>query len=470
MRNNSPGNDAARDLAGSTRRALGAGLVLLALLSTTLAAGPQIQHWQTEQGVSVLFIAAPELPMVDVRMVFDAGSARDGGQKGLARLTNGLLIEGAGGLAGGHLRERLADLGAQYSFRTGRDSAWVGLRSLSDAELLIPAGEVLATIVAKPDFLPEPFTRERTRQLQALRERGESMRAIAADAFYTRVYRAHPYASPTLGRENSITVLTRTDAELFHARYYAQSNCIVAIIGDLTRGQAEQLAASITSDLPSGDAAPALPALTQRQVEDPADGPGGETHINHDSKQTHVLFGQPGPAYNDPDYFALYVGNHVLGGGGFSSRLMKHIREEQGLAYSANSYFRPLKIGGPFIAGVQTRNESVQASIATLRATINAFIEEGPSEEELEHAKQNIIGGFALRIDSNSKKLGYLMRIGVHGLAADHLDEFPLNVEAITVSDVRNAFRRRLDPAGMSLITVGSQPDVPADMAPAAQQ
>ncbi len=146
----------------------------------------------------------------------------------------------------------------------------------------------------------------------------------------------------------------------------------------------------------------------------------------------------------------------MLGGGGFTARLMQRIREDQGLAYTAHRYFWPLKVGGPFVAGVQTRNESVQRSLVILKNTISAFIDEGLQTDELDRAKKNIVNGFPLRIDNNRKKLGYLVQIGTHDLSPDYVDEFTTRVEAVTIEDVQGAFRRRLEPATMTLITVGA--------------
>ena len=158
----------------------------------------------------------------------------------------------------------------------------------------------------------------------------------------------------------------------------------------------------------------------------------------------------------DPDYFALYVGNHVLGGSGLVSRISDEIREKRGLAYSAYSYFFPMHVAGPFMMGLQTRTEKTSEAIALLQKTLRKYIDEGPTAEELKASKQNITGGFPLRLDSNAKIIGNLAVIGFYGLPLDYLDTFNRHVEAVSVKDIRDAFRRRIDPDDLVTVTVGS--------------
>ncbi len=408
----------------------------------------QIEHWQTENGARVFFLAAPEVPMVDVRIVFDAGSARDGNHPGVAALTNALLIEGADGLSGEQLRDRVADLGAQYRHSVDRDKAWVGARLLSDEDSRQRLTTVLSTLLAKPDFLPEVFVREQTRQLQAIRERSQSLRNVAQDAFYATAYEGHPYATPALGTQTTLTAVTRVDVELFHARYYTARNAVIAIIGDLTQSDARDMAAGVSKDLPAGEPTAALPPAVSTLARQRA--------TVKQSAQTHVWLGLPVMSYGDPDYFALYVGNHMLGGAGLVSRLFKVIREERGLAYSAYSFFAPLRAAGPFVAGLQTRNDQLGGALELLRATIGDFVRKGPDPEELESAKQNIVSGFPLRVDSNGKKLEQLVTIGFFGLPLDYLETFSARVEKVTQEQVRDAFKRRVRLEQMVLVTVGS--------------
>jgi zinc protease len=165
--------------------------------------------------------------------------------------------------------------------------------------------------------------------------------------------------------------------------------------------------------------------------------------------------GQPGVRRGDPDYFALYVGNQILGGGGLVSRISEEVREKRGLSYSAYSYFLPMRADGPFVLGLQTRNDSADEALKVLRQTLVDFRNDGPTGKELEAAKRNITGGFPLKIDSNSDILGYIAMIGFYKLPLDYLDTFNGKIEAVTAKQIRDAFQRRVDPDRMVTVTVG---------------
>jgi zinc protease len=182
---------------------------------------------------------------------------------------------------------------------------------------------------------------------------------------------------------------------------------------------------------------------------------GKTERIRCPSAQSHVLAGQPGMARADADYFPLYVGNFILGGSGLVSRLSDEIREKRGLSYSAYSYLNPMRVPGPFVLGLQTRNTQADAALKVMRETLMRFVETGPTEMELVAAKKNISGGFPLRLDSNRDILGYLAVIGFYDLPLDWLETYVPNVEAVTAESIRDAFRRRIRPAEMVTVVVG---------------
>ncbi|GAB4301687.1 MAG: pitrilysin family protein [Thiohalomonadaceae bacterium] len=414
------------------------------ILATAL---PQIEHWQTGNGARVYFVAAHELPMVDVQVVFDAGSARDA-QPGVANLTAGLLTEGAGKLEADAIAETFDALGARIGSSAGRDYASVTLRSLTAPTLLQPALDTLSLILRAPTFPAAAFERERKRVLIGLRAQEQNPAALAERAFYRALYGNHPYAHPPLGTAQSVTALRRDDVLSHYRRYYVARNAIVVIVGALQRTAAEQVAETLVGQLPPGNAPAPLPAVAEVS---------GETvRITHPSSQTHILLGQPVLRRGDPDYFALYVGNHILGGSGLVSRLSEEVREKRGLAYSAYSYFLPMREAGPFQLGVQTKNESATEALEVMRATLERYRSEGPTAAELLAAKKNITGGFPLNIDSNSDIAGYLAMIAFYGLPLDYLDRFIGEVNAVTAAQIRDAFQRRVDPARLVTVTVGN--------------
>jgi zinc protease len=181
--------------------------------------------------------------------------------------------------------------------------------------------------------------------------------------------------------------------------------------------------------------------------------------IDHPSTQTHILVGQTGIKREDVDYFPLYVGNHVLGGGGMVSRLFAEIREKRGLSYSANSYFSPMRENGPFTASLQTRTDQTKEALLVLQEQLKIFIDNGPTEAELEASKKNITGGFPLRLSSNSKIIAYIGMIGFYDLPRDYLETFNANVNAVTVDQIKDAFKRRLSPDKFVTVMVGPLKD-----------
>ncbi|HJP36441.1 MAG: pitrilysin family protein [Gammaproteobacteria bacterium] len=423
-----------------------AGIFLFAV--PAVQAVPTIQHWVTDNGARVLFVEAPEIPIVDVRFVFGAGSSRDQSNSGLAQLVSRLLREGAGALDANAFNEQLAATGAVFSTGALRDMAWVSLRSLSDQQYLAPALKLLQAVLSSPRFDGDAIERSKANTLVEIRREQQSPSKIASKAFYKAVYGDHPYASPMRGTETSVSAMSRDDIVGFNSRYYVAQNATVAIVGSLSRTQAERIAADLSASMAAGEAARALSPVPMLPE-------AASHHIEFPSIQSHVRIGQPGLKRGDPDYFPLLVGNHILGGGGLVSILFDEVREKRGLSYSVNSYFSPMAELGPFTASLQTDNSQQDEAITVLRNELDKFITNGPTPEALQAAKQNLIGGFPLRIASNSKTVEYLAMIGFYRLPLDYLQTFTGHVAAVTIEDVRSAFRRRLDPAKMIMVVVG---------------
>ncbi|MGB5180217.1 MAG: pitrilysin family protein [Gammaproteobacteria bacterium] len=428
---------------------LTAAVLLLWLFAVPAASAmPAIQHWVTDNGTRVYFVAAPELPMVNINVTFAAGSARDDGHAGVANMTSTLLDMGAAGLSADEIASRAESLGAELATGSARDMAWVTLRSLSDAAYLQPALKLLADVINRPDFNEKDFARERERTLVAIRRSEQSPATVAEYTFFSAVYGNHPYATRPGGTVESVGALQLEQIKAFYKRYYVARNAVFSIIGDLDRKAAGQLVEQVIAQLPAGKRAAALqsvPVLTKAQ----------EQHVYHPSTQTHVNMGAPGMHRGDPDYFALYVGNHVLGGGGLVSRLFEEVREKRGLSYSVNSNFSPMEQNGPYMFSLQTRNDQVDESLVVMRETLQDFVDKGPTEKELIASKKNITGGFPLRIASNSSILDYLTMIGFYDLPLDYLEVFNDRVMAVTRAQIIDAFQRRVAPDTMVTIIVG---------------
>ena len=424
-----------------------ASLVFLASLNSAYAT-PHIQHWQTANGAQVYFVEDNDLPMMDVAVDFAAGSAfNETNQSGVAVLTHSLLDLGAEGLNEDDIAKRIADVGAQLGGHFDNDRAGLTLRSLSNRTEREAGLAILTALLQKPLFPETILQREKTRLIAGLKEAETKPESIASKAFGKAVFGAHAYGATA--EVSDIEKIQRADLEQFYRRHYAANGAIVALMGDISHSEAEAIAQQLTAQLPAGGASRQIPSVT---LEIPA----SEQRLAHPASQSHILIGAPGIARDDPDYFPLYVGNYILGGGGFVSRLMNEIREKRGMAYSVYSYFMPMQQAGAFQIGLQTKKEQSDAALKQVRITLNDFVSQGITERELAAAKQNIIGGFPLRIDSNKKILDYLSVIGFYNLPLTYLDDFSSKVDAVTVRQVREAFKRRVHPDAMATVIVGA--------------
>jgi len=424
------------------------GFVLL-ILSHQVYSAANIENWHTSQGSPVFYVETKGLPMVDIRLIFDAGSARDGDQYGLASLTSALLDTGAGPWNADQIANRFESVGAQFSTSVSKDMASLSLRSLTAEKLLQKSLKTLRAIVSQPVFNEADFQREKQRTLASLKHREESPGALASIAFAKVLFKDHPYAHPGSGVVETVLSFSADDLKAFYKKYYVANNAMVVIVGDIKKQQAMEIAESLVVDLATGTKPPVLTEVALPKQ-------GIKQHIEYPSSQTHVLAGLVGMHRKDPDYFSLYVGNHILGGSGLVSQLFGEVREKRGLAYSAYSYFSPLLRKGTFTMGLQTRNDQTSQAVQVMQETLTNFVEQGPSEQELIAAKKNITGGFALRFDTNNKLTGYVSMIGFYQLALDYLEVFQQKVEAVTLESIRDAFNRRVKPENINTITVGA--------------
>lgn len=418
-----------------------------------------IQHWREPSGAQVWLVESPAIPMVDVEIDFDAGSRRDPAeQAGLASAVATMASKGvragrgAAALDENALGEAWADLGAQFEVTAGRDALSYSLRSLTDPDLLDKAVLLAARQMAEPAWPQDVWERERARWTAALREADTRPGTVAGQAFAAAVYGNHPYGQrPT---EATLARIQLADMQQFHARHVDACRARVHIVGAVQRAQARLLVAALLARLPASDPCAALPAIPEVAPL----GAAAEKDIPFASAQAQVLIGQPGFKRSDPDFLALLVGNHILGGGGFVSRLTEEVREKRGLSYSVYSGFSPGLHAGAFTVALQTRPDQAAQALQVARDVLARFVAEGPTDEELRAAKDNLVGGFALRIDSNRKLLSNVVNIATNGLPLDYLEGWTQRVEALTVADIRAAMTRKLQPARMVTVVLGAQP------------
>ncbi|MET1080394.1 MAG: pitrilysin family protein [Pseudomonas sp.] len=406
-----------------------------------------IQTWRTAEGAKVLFVEARQLPMFDLRLTFAAGSSQDAGVPGLAMLTNAMLNEGVPGKDVTAIAEGFEDLGAEFGNGAYRDMAVASLRSLSAPAQREPALQLFAQVLGQPSFPADALARIKNQVLAGFEYQKQNPGTLAGLELFKRLYGEHPYAHSSEGTAQSIPGISPAQLRAFHAQAYTPGNLVIALVGDLSREEAQALAAQVSAALPKG---PALPKMAQ-----PHPPKAGLTHIEFPSNQTHLLLAQLGIDRQDPDYAALYLGNQVLGGGGFGTRLMTEIREKRGLTYGIYSGFSAMQARGPFTISLQTRAELSEGTLALVQQLLRDYLASGPTPKELDDAKRELAGSFPLSTASNADIVGQLGAIGFYDLPLTHLEDFMRKVQALSVDEVKTAMAKHLNVDQLVIVTAG---------------
>lgn len=410
-----------------------------------------IQTWNTAEGAKVLFVESRELPMFDIRLTFAAGSSQDRKTPGISTLTNAMLNEGIHGKDVTAIAQGFEGLGAEFENGSYRDMAVASLRSLSAPDKREPALKLFSEVLGKPTFPADSLTRIKNQLLASFEYRKQNPGAIAGEALFKQVYGDHPYAHPSDGDAHSINAINIAELKAFHAKAYAAGNAVIALVGDLSREEAQAIAAQVSSALPKGPALPKVPM--------PVEPKAGATHIEFASNQTHLMLAQLGIDRNDPDYVALNIGNSVLGGGGFGSRLMTEVREKRGLTYGVSSGFTAMQVPGPFLISLQTRADMSQNTLKLVQDIVREFLANGPTQKEIDDVKRELTGSFPLSAASNSAIVGQLGAIGFYNLPLTYLEDYMTQAQNVTVEQVKAAMSKHLSADKMVIVTVG--PNVP---------
>ena len=406
-----------------------------------------IQHWTTAEGTRVLFVEARELPMFDLRLTFAAGSSQDGATPGVATLTNAMLNEGVAGKDVTAIAEGFEGLGADFGNGSYRDMAVASLRSLSAVDKREPALKLFTEVVGKPTFPEDALKRIKNQMLAGFEYEKQNPGKIAGKTLFANLYGNHPYAHPSDGTAQSVTAITLDQLRAFHGKAYAAGNAVIALVGDLSRSEAEAIAAQVSAGLPKG------PALAK--PEQPVEPKPGMTHIDFASKQTHLMLAELGIDRNDPDWPALSLGNQILGGGAFGTRLMSEVREKRGLTYGVYSVFSPMQVRGPFMINLQTRAELSEGTLKLVQDLLADYLKNGPTQQELDDAKRELAGSFPLSNASNASIVGQLGAIGFYNLPLSWLEDFMQQSQALTVEQVKAAMNKHLAADKLVIVTVG---------------
>lgn len=423
-----------------------------ALLSTHLTEAKtfETQSWVTHNGVSVVFYPAKEVPMLDISLAFAAGSAYDDAHFGLSALTTRLMNQGNKGIDAHQLAEKLETTGAQYAAVSTRDMAVFTLRTLTKPDSLTAATDAFALITSHPDFPEAAFVREKNQQIMGIKQELESPDEVANQAFFKSLYQAHPYAHPINGEPEQVNALSLQQVHDFYQRYFVAKNAILVLVGAIDTQTAHALSEKLTADLAEGKASLPIPQASPLQQET-------TIHIPFPSSQTMIRLGQLGITHQSPLYFPLFLGNYILGGGALVSDLAIELREKRGLTYGVVSQFSPMPGTGPFVISLSTRNAMEKTASQLTRSILLDFIKNGPTEAQVQDAKQYLIGAFPMALASNRNIADMLLKIRFYHLPDDYLNTYIQQINAVKVEQVKQAFQSTMTPKSLLEVTVGKK-------------
>jgi len=431
-------------------------ILVFGLLQSAQAILP-IEKLDSVKGAKAYLVQTKALPMLDIEISIDAGDRFDPtGKSGLASMTAELMNYGArsskGALSEAQIADEIADLGANFGISVGGERAVIRIRSLSRKDLRDRVVQLASAMLSAPTYDAKILEREKQRAITGLLEAETKPESVLERRFRKSVYGNYPLSeSPSVKSVGSVSV---SDLARFHQQFYRGDRIIVSIVGDVSPAEASEIVGVLLKNVPqSGAAIPALPQFERSPIEPLA---SRQIYIPFDSQQAHIAMGMTAITRSNPDYFPLIVGNYILGGGGFVSRLMSEVREKRGLAYSVFSYFAPGKDTGIFQAGLQTKGDQATLALEVMNSTIANFIANGATPSELQAAKANLVNGFPLRIDNNRKLLDNVSSIAWNTLPLDTLETWTTKVDAVTLEQVSAAFQKYLAMDRMKIVVLGA--------------
>jgi zinc protease len=431
-----------------------ASLAVIAGVLTLLAATPSlalnIQRSTLSNGAVVLVSEEHQLPMVTLSIAFDAGARRDPkGKEGLAELTARCLSQGTKQLTSTEFDQKVDFMGSSVGVNAGRDYASAGLTTLKKYQ--DDTFKLLAGILVEPGLREADIERKRAEQVAQIKAAEEQPGYTAELAFTQELFGDSPYGHLDTGSAESVGKLTSDDVRNFYRDFYKLGSAVIAVTGDIT---ANEIKASLEKELTG------LSGTVSPQPEPPAPSVASGFHlklIDRSVQQANIMMGFGGVARSNPDYYRLQVMNYILGGGGFSSRLMQIVRSKGGLAYSIGSEFEPGKFPGSFTVSLQTKNQSSNQAIDLILQQLRKIQEEPVSDEELDGAKKFLIGSFPLKIDKQSGIASFMLQVELYGLGLDYAEKYPKLIEAITKEDVQRAAKEYLHPDSVIVVAVANQ-------------
>ncbi len=423
--------------------------MLFALVATysTSASAMKIQTVKSPGGIEAWLVEEHSVPLMALRFAFEGGNSQDpDGKEGVANFLTAMMDEGAGDLTALQFQERTEEVAMRMGFEDTRDALYGSFETLTvnrDASV-----ELLKLAINKPRFDTDAVDRIRGQLLASLAFAAKDPDRVASREWSAAAFPGHPYGRSATGTVESISRLTRDDLESYRKRVFAKENLKVVAVGDIDAATLGKLLDDVFGDLPE------KAQLTPVPTVEPSKG-GILNVIEMPVPQSVATFGLAGVKRKDPDFIPAFVMNHILGGGGFSSRLMEEVREKRGLAYSVYSYLQPYQHASLFVGGVATKNEEIAQSLEVITAELQRMAKDGPTPEELENSKNYLIGSYPLRFDTNAKIASQLLGILQDDLGIDYVDKRNELIKAVTLEDVKRASARILQTNNLITTVVG---------------
>ncbi len=430
------------------RRAAALACGLAGLLATAATARAQVVERATlDNGLTLVLSTQSAVPIVAIHCLADGGARLDPpGKAGLAGLTASLLAEGTKGRSSQDIARLVDSLGG--SFRTEAAQDWVSLSASVLSRDFETGVDLIARSLREPTFPADEVARRRTEILGDLAAQEDDPTALGHRAFRKAVFGTAPYGHPVDGTPETVKRLTREDVVAYHRKAVRPERTLCTMVGDVAAESMREVAGRLLAQWrQAGDPAP--------EPTPGASPPARELVVDMPVSQASIVLGQVGVARSNPDYFAILLMNHILGGGGFTSRLMQKVRTEGGLAYGVGSSFASTRLPGPFQVALQTKVESAAEAMRIVQSEIRRLHDEGATAEELEAAKAYLTGSFPLRLDSTGKLGAFLAQVQYFGLGDDYIARYAERVRAVSVEDVRRAAATYLHPDALVQVVVG---------------
>lgn len=424
-------------------------LVLFLLVNLTRPANAmQIQTVKSPSGIEAWLVEDHSVPLMALRFAFEGGNAQDpAGKEGLANFLTAMLDEGAGELKSSEYQERMEDIAMRMSYEDTKDAFYGSFETLTVNR--DKAVDLLRLALTKPRFDTDAVERIRGQLLAGLVYADRDPEKVASKTWFATAFAGHPYGRPASGTADSVKSISRDDLEWYRSRVFARSNLKVVAVGDIDAASLGKLLDTVFGGLAGN--AQLTPVAAIRPMA------GTQKIVDMNVPQSVAVFGLGAMARKDPDFIPAFVVNHILGGGGFASRLMEEVREKRGLAYSVYSYLQPLRHTSFLVGSVATKNQEMGRSMEVIKSEIKRLGEEGPTPTELENAKKYLVGSYALRFDTSAKIASQLLAIRMEDLGIDYVDKRNAEIEAVTAEDAKRVAKQMLK-AGDLVDTIVGKP------------